>query len=83
MEWARTNGFVVLTCDLDFSILLALSGSAGPSVVQIRSQRAWAADIGEVVVDAIRRSSSQLESGAIVTIDEFASRIRVLPLQRE
>jgi len=83
MEWARDRGFVVLTCDLDFSILLALTAASGPSVVQVRSQRTLPGDIGPVVVDAIREMTSQLSAGAIVTIDEFAARVRVLPVRRD
>jgi predicted nuclease of predicted toxin-antitoxin system len=38
-EWASRNGFVVFTHDLDFGRLLALTGSAGPSVVLLRTLR--------------------------------------------
>jgi predicted nuclease of predicted toxin-antitoxin system len=33
MAWARTNGYVVFTHDLDFGSLLATTGAAGPSVI--------------------------------------------------
>jgi predicted nuclease of predicted toxin-antitoxin system len=38
MAWARENGHVVLTHDLDFGTLLALTRANGPSVVQVRAQ---------------------------------------------
>ena len=33
MNWACDRGYVVLTSDLDFSAMLATSGTAGPSVL--------------------------------------------------
>ncbi len=38
MDWARANGFVVFTHDLDFGHLLALTHAAGPSVLQVRAE---------------------------------------------
>lgn len=37
MDWARANGHVVLTNDLDFGTLLAVTHASGPSVILIRS----------------------------------------------
>ena len=37
MEWAAKHEYVVLTHDLDFSAMLALSHAAGPSVLQVRA----------------------------------------------
>ena len=37
MAWARENGYVVFTHDLDFGTLLALTRDAGPSVIQVRT----------------------------------------------
>lgn len=34
MAYARANGLVVFTHDLDFGVLLALTRGAGPSVLQ-------------------------------------------------
>ncbi len=38
MEWARANGYVVFTHDLDFGALLAVTQLNGPSVIQVRTQ---------------------------------------------
>jgi predicted nuclease of predicted toxin-antitoxin system len=40
MRYAREHGYVVFTHDLDFGTLLALTGARGPSVVQVRAQKA-------------------------------------------
>jgi predicted nuclease of predicted toxin-antitoxin system len=38
MDWAKSNGYVVFTHDLDFGTMLALTHESGPSVVQVRAQ---------------------------------------------
>lgn len=73
MEWARRGGYVVFTHDLDFSALLAAADATGPSVLQVRTQD---------VVRVLRMRSEALEQGAVVTVDEVASRVRVLPIRR-
>ncbi len=80
MEYARANGFVVFTHDLDFGALLAQKQSSGPSVVQVRSQDVLPNAIGEMVVRAIHAASHHLESGALVTVDPNRHRIRLLPI---
>lgn len=54
MDWARTNGHLVLTHDLDFSALIALAGLRGPSVVHVRSHGILPAQIGDTVVEVLR-----------------------------
>jgi predicted nuclease of predicted toxin-antitoxin system len=38
MAWAKQNGRVVFTNDLDFGTALALTQAEGPSVIQVRTQ---------------------------------------------
>ena len=38
MSWARLNGHVVFTHDLDFGTLLFHTAAAGPSVIQLRAE---------------------------------------------
>lgn len=37
IAWARENGYVVFTHDLDFGTVLALTRAVGPSVIQVRA----------------------------------------------
>jgi predicted nuclease of predicted toxin-antitoxin system len=83
MKWARDGGYVVLTSDLDFSAMLATSGAAGPSVLQVRTQDVFPESLGAQVVRVLLEQSDALESGAIVTIDEIAARVRILPIRRQ
>jgi predicted nuclease of predicted toxin-antitoxin system len=81
MRYARQNDLVVFTHDLDFGTLLALTHADGPSVVQVRTQNVLPAAMGDLVVHVLRAFSSQLESGALITLDEQNARVRVLPIK--
>ena len=81
MEYARANGFIVFTHDLDFGALLAASQAVGPSVIQVRSQNVLPEAIGPLVLDAVRQFEQELLQGAIVTIDPYRLRARILPFR--
>ena len=82
MTFARTNGLVVLTHDLDFGAILAATQDDRPSVVQIRADDVSPDAIGEVVINALRRMADELEAGALLTIDPARLRLRLLPVRR-
>jgi predicted nuclease of predicted toxin-antitoxin system len=79
MTWATAHGFVVFTHDLDFGVLLALTHAKAPSVVQVRVQDPLPDVVGRDVVRVLRLRAEVLLSGALITIDETKSRVRVLP----
>ncbi len=81
MAWAREHGYVVFTHDLDFSALLATSGAAGPSVLQVRAQNVMPHALGQVVVRVLSDHREAFQSGALVTVDETTSRVRILPVR--
>jgi predicted nuclease of predicted toxin-antitoxin system len=81
MEWARNNGYVVFTHDLDFGSLLATTGAETPSVIQVRTQDVLPASIENIVVSALNQFASELDSGALVTVDQAQSRVRILPIR--
>ncbi len=81
MDWARTNGYVVFTHDLDFGMLLATTRAQEPSVIQVRIQDIMPRVLGSRLVQILRQYESVLESGALVTVDETKSRVRILPFQ--
>ncbi|WP_414575783.1 DUF5615 family PIN-like protein [Anabaena sp. CCY 9402-a] len=82
MEWARTNGYIVFTHDLDFGTLLAATGADTPSVIQVRAQDILPNSIENLVISALNQFESLLESGALVTIDQAQSRVRILPIRK-
>jgi len=83
VKWAREHDRIVLTCDLDFSGILALSGSHKPSVVQLRSERTLPSLVGVPVLEAIQQAASDLLNGALLTVEIGRSRLRILPLVSE
>jgi predicted nuclease of predicted toxin-antitoxin system len=83
MQWAMTNDFAVFTHDLDFGTMLALSGAAGPSVVQVRCLNVLPEAIGSLVLSLLRTYAVEIEQGALVVADERRERVRILPLSRQ
>lgn len=81
MAYAKATDSVVLTHDLDFGAMLAATHGEKPSVVQIRAEDVSPDVIGVQVITALRQMASELEEGALLTIDPNRTRLRVLPLQ--
>jgi predicted nuclease of predicted toxin-antitoxin system len=81
MEWARSNGYVVFTHDLDFSTLLFTTKAVAPSVIQLRIEDIRPKNIGKLVLIALQKAQRDIEAGALVTIDPRKNRIRLLPLK--
>lgn len=80
-EWARAEGFVVFTHDLDFGRILALSGLAGPSVIQLRAHDLLPATVGSLVIDAVLAHRELLDAGALLVVDPASARVRILPIR--
>ena len=83
MSYAHANDYVVLTHDLDFSAILAATHGEKPSVVQIRADDVSPDVIGKQVILALRQMASELEEGALLTVDPNRTRLRVLPLRQD
>ena len=82
MAYAHANGYVVLTHDLDFSAILAVTHGEKPSVVQIRGDDVSPDVIGKQVITALCQMESELEEGALITVDPNRTRLTLLPLLR-
>jgi predicted nuclease of predicted toxin-antitoxin system len=83
LGFARANGYVIFTHDLDFATILAATKADCPSVIQIRSQDVVPASLGWLVISALSQFQKNLEEGALVTVDQKSLRARVLPLKSE
>lgn len=79
MSWARERGYIVFTHDLDFGVLLALTRAESPSVIQVRTQDVFPEVLGDRLVRVLREHSTILKKGALLTVDEEKSRVRILP----
>lgn len=82
MAWARQNGYIVFTHDLDFGALLAATGALGSSVVQIRVQDVMPDHLGDTLVQVLQQHEATLAQGALISVDATRSRIHILPLRR-
>ena len=80
MDWARSNGYVVFTHDLDFGTMLALTHASGPSVLQVRGQNVLPDHMAPTILAALKHHETDLAASALVVVDESKSRVRVLPI---
>jgi predicted nuclease of predicted toxin-antitoxin system len=78
--YAKAQDFTVLTNDLDFGYILALTHGKKPSVIQTRTGVLGPDRIGGIVVSAIKLLTADIEKGALITIDQRKTRVTLLPL---
>lgn len=77
---SRARGDVLVTHDLDFSRILAATGEVTPSVIVLRLRRPSPTALANGITAALTRASDDLRSGAIVTVEDSAIRVRMLPV---
>lgn len=80
-DWARNNNHIIFTQDLDFPQILFASRLGKPSVVLLRIQNELDAAQRDRVCAALRQAVANLETGAILVIDEHHIRLRALPIK--
>ena len=83
MDWAQKNGFSVITHDLDFGDILAATNALCPSVIQVRTQDVSPEHLLPIILTVLQQYKSHLESGALISVDEVRSRVRVLPIRQQ
>jgi predicted nuclease of predicted toxin-antitoxin system len=83
VEFARDKNYIIFTHDLDFSALLSRTRRLGPSVIQVRTQDVTPKAIGNIVLAALNEHREEIDAGAIVSINSYNLRVRILPLQSE
>ncbi len=71
---------ILLTMDLDFPQLLAASGGRFPSLIVFRLANERWENVNARLADVLGSFSSQLDSGAIISVRDTLIRIRKLPL---
>lgn len=83
MEWARRNGYIVFTHDLDYGTLLFVTEAVAPSVLQLRCEDIRPKSVGMMVLRALKKAQKEMEQGALVTVNLRKQRIHLLPLKRK
>ncbi|PKL18126.1 MAG: hypothetical protein CVV49_07480 [Spirochaetae bacterium HGW-Spirochaetae-5] len=80
-EFARLNEYTIITHDMDFTQLLALTGAENPSVILIRSKNIMIKSFSEKLIQTLNENREVILDGAILVIDDDKMRIRILPLK--
>jgi predicted nuclease of predicted toxin-antitoxin system len=81
LDYARRVGRAILTEDLDFSTLLALSGWEGPSLVTLRLSETKARIVARKILEARHILEPKLAEGYAITLEDKAIRFRKLPIR--
>ncbi|MEI6134412.1 MAG: DUF5615 family PIN-like protein [Desulfomonile sp.] len=76
----RSNGYVVFTHDLDFGAILAATKTRYPSVLQIRTQDVSPSLLEDLVLSVLAQFQKNLIEGALISVDQDMSRVRILPI---
>jgi predicted nuclease of predicted toxin-antitoxin system len=83
VEKALDEGRVILTHDLDFGRIVALSRGHLPSVITFRLADMRPVQVNRYLGEVLDRFAEQLESGALVSVSEYGIRVRLLPVSSE
>lgn len=81
LEFARTENWVVLTQDLDFSMLVALSRYSQPSLITLRLSSAKPDIVTQKLLEVLPQIEEALQEGSAITIQDESIRIRKLPVR--
>jgi predicted nuclease of predicted toxin-antitoxin system len=80
LKWTKAKGYVLFTHDLDFGAILAATNAEAPSVIQIRTEDITPDYAKDLLLNAIKRFGEDLLQGALISVEEKKSRVRLLPL---
>ena len=82
VDRARTDGSIVLSFDLDFGDILALGVMDKPSVIIFRLADERADSVNTRLSTVLTERSADLESGALILVEDTRYRVRKLPIRR-
>ena len=80
---ARDEGQIILTHDLDFGRIVALSQHRLPSVITFRLSDMHPELVNHYLMQVITHLADQLRTGALVSVNERAIRTRSLPVDED
>ena len=83
LSYAKEQGLVILTFDLDFTDLLAASGANTPSVIILRTRTLKAEKLQARLLEVLSQCREDLESGAVVIVEDAKARVRTLPIEKK
>ena len=80
---AQAEHRIILTHDLDFGRIVALSQARIPSVITFRLGDIRPATVNTYLSQVLDDFAAALESGALVSVSEQGTRVRRLPVTRK
>lgn len=82
VERARAGGHVIVTFDLDFGDILALGILDKPSAIILRLEDERADSVNQHLSVVVTECLDDLESGALILVEDTRYRVRRLPIGR-
>ena len=82
VDRARADGSVVVTFDLDFGDILALGVLDKPSVIIFRLSDQRADSVNQCLSVVLAERLPDLQSGALILVEDTRYRVRKLPIGR-
>lgn len=79
---ARAEERILLTLDLDFGYLMAVSGAALPSMIIFRLGNETADAVTQRLEEVLACCETDLLPGVLVTVDDDSIRVRQLPIKQ-
>ena len=80
LDLALVEQRIILTIDLDFAQLLAVSKQALPSVILFRLGNDNYDEINQRLIQVLNNCQQDLETGAIVSVNNETFRVKKLPI---
>jgi predicted nuclease of predicted toxin-antitoxin system len=82
IQRARSDRSIVLTFDLDFGDLLALGVLDKPSTIIFRLADERADSVNRRLTTVLTERRGELDSGALILVEDTRYRVRKLPIRR-
>jgi len=81
VDYARSEGRVIVTFDLDFGDILALGVLDRPSVILLRLSDERPAEVNGRLATVVAEQDTALEAGALILVEDVRYRVRKLPIR--
>lgn len=81
VQYAGERGLTILTCDLDYSAIVALARASKPSIVSIRLAKPHPERVSQLLLHVLPQLEKDLKKGAVVSVTERGIRVRHLPIR--
>ena len=80
VSFARKSGEIIITYDLDFSRIISLLSYDSPSLITLRVSVLNSESFLKIINEVLKSCRRDLETGAMISVDDDRMRIRMLPV---